>query len=104
MGSTASGPEISCHLRSLMDLAVGSIGLTGEVDVGPVRGEGKLGNMSRRMMKKLCSAHWKRAVWAGVLEVGAKDERCGELATAFASKPAPTFDLCRSQNLCTTPI
>ncbi|RON21279.1 hypothetical protein BK660_11415 [Pseudomonas brassicacearum] len=99
MGSTASGPEIGCHLRSLMDLAAGSIGLTGEVDVGPVRGEGKLGNMSRRMMKKLCSAHWKRAVWAEVPEVGAKGERYGESTTAFASKPAPTLDRCRTQTL-----
>jgi len=38
-----------------MDLAVGSFGLTGEVDVGPVRGEGKLGNMSLGVMKKLGS-------------------------------------------------
>jgi hypothetical protein len=73
-----------------MDLAAGSIGLTGEVDVGPVRGEGKLGNMSRRMMKKLCSAHWKRAVWAGVPEVGAKGETCVEWTKAIAGKPAPT--------------
>jgi len=56
-----------------MDLAVGSIGLTGEVDVGPVRGEGKLGNMSLGVMKKLGSVPGKRAVLEGVHGVGAKD-------------------------------
>jgi hypothetical protein len=38
-----------------MDLLVGSVRLTGEVDVGPRWGLGKLGNMSMGVMKKLGS-------------------------------------------------
>ena len=55
---------------------MGSIGLTGEVDVGPVRGEGKLGNMSPGVMKKLGSVPGKRAVLEEVHGVGAKHELC----------------------------
>jgi hypothetical protein len=73
-----------------MDLSVVSVWLTGEVDVGLRRGLGKLGNMSRRAMKKLGSAHCKRAVWAEVPEVGAKGERRVESVIAIAGKPAPT--------------
>jgi hypothetical protein len=61
-----------------MDLAVGSIGLTGEVDVGPVRGEGKLGNMSLGVMKKLGSVHCERALRARMHEMGARLEKCAE--------------------------
>ena len=55
-----------------MDLSASSVWLTGEVDVGPRRGLGKLGNMSMGVMKKLGSARRKRALWAGMPEVGAK--------------------------------
>jgi len=77
-----------------MDLSEVSVWLTGEVDVGPRRGLGKLGNMSLRAMKKLGSARCERALWAGVPEVGAKVERCVEWVKAIAGKPAPT-GLCR---------
>jgi hypothetical protein len=40
-----------------MDLFVGSVRLSGEVDVGARPGEGKSGNMSLGVMKKLGSAH-----------------------------------------------
>jgi hypothetical protein len=73
-----------------MDLSVNSVWLTGEVDVGPRPGEGKSGNMSLGVMKKLGSARRKRALWAGMPEVGAKHQKCGESTIAFASKPAPT--------------
>jgi hypothetical protein len=55
-----------------MDLSVSSVRLTGEVDVGPRRGLGKLGNMSMGVMKKLGSVRCERALWAGMPEVGAK--------------------------------
>ncbi len=55
-----------------MDLSASSVWLTGEVDVGPRRGLGKLGNMSMGVMKKLGSVRCERALWAGMPEVGAK--------------------------------
>ncbi|WP_223557058.1 hypothetical protein, partial [Pseudomonas sp. BF-R-01] len=70
-----------------MDLWVGSVRLTGEVDVGPRWGEGKLGNMSVGVMKKLGSVRGKRAGLAGVHGLCAKGERWGESAKAFAGKP-----------------
>jgi hypothetical protein len=45
-----------------MNLSVSSVWLTGEVDVGPRRGLGKLGNMSMGVMKKLGSVRRKRAL------------------------------------------
>jgi hypothetical protein len=47
-------------------------------------------------MKKLLSAHRKRALWAGMPEVGAEPGECVECAIAIAGKPAPTV-LCRTQ-------
>jgi hypothetical protein len=76
-----------------MDLSVNSVWLTGEVDVGPRPGEGKSGNMSLGVMKKLGSVRRKRAGLAGVHGVDAKHQKCGESTIAFASKPAPTGDL-----------
>jgi hypothetical protein len=46
--------------------------------------------MSMGEMKKLGSARRKRALWAGMPEVGAKGERRVESVIAIAGKPAPT--------------
>jgi hypothetical protein len=80
-----------------MDLSASSVWLTGEVDVGPRPGEGKSGNISLGVMKKLGSVRRKRALWAGMPEVGAKGERRVEWAKAIASRLTPTVELCSTQ-------
>jgi hypothetical protein len=77
-----------------MDPSVVIVWLTGEVDVGPSPGLGKLGNMSLGAKKKRGSVRCKRAVLAGVHGVGAKGENGVEWTKAIASKLAPTLVLC----------
>ncbi|MBK5354021.1 hypothetical protein JFU37_16085 [Pseudomonas sp. TH41] len=67
-----------------MDPSVVNVWLTGEVDVGPRQGLGKLGNMSMGAMKKLGSVRWERAVLAGVHGVGATLNQKQKIA-AFGS-------------------
>jgi hypothetical protein len=82
-----------------MDHSVNSVWLTGEVDVDPRWGLGKLGNMSMGVMKKLGSVRRKRALWAGMPEVGAKGEWCVEWAKAIAGKPC-SYRVCVVPEFC----